>query len=133
VGVTFGATEDPTGAVWVGDRFGATEGGLVTPGDPPRDGASAGAVVVDAPPVEDPPEDEPPDEDPPEDDPACENAVTGISSTAATIRARMNVLLQESIQISLKTQRIQAQLFPCPDRIALRDFSPGGWFCRTVF
>ncbi len=103
VGVTFGATDDPTGRVWVGDRLGATEGGLVTPEDPPRDGARAGDVVLEAPPVEEPPndppveappDDDPPDEDPPEEDPDCESAATGISNTAAMMKARMGFLLE---------------------------------------
>ncbi len=86
MGETFGATgERPTGAVTVGDRLGATDGGLAGVAGPLVDGA--GADVPDEPPEDDPPDEDPPDEDPP-DDPVCARAMAGINNEAAKITTR---------------------------------------------
>jgi hypothetical protein len=89
VGDTFGATgDDPTGAVRVGETFGATEGGLATPEDPP----TAEGEETEPPdlPGDDPLDDAPPPpEEPPDDEPDCARATAGIRRAAAKIKMRM--------------------------------------------
>lgn len=100
VGETFGATgDDPTGAVRVGETFGAPDGGRVAPEDPPTpegDDAEPPEGPEDAPPEDAPPPEEPPEDDPPDEEPDCASARPGIRRAAAMIGMRTACLSHEA-------------------------------------